>query len=101
MNWCARARGETPLDNVYDSCPSIHAEANALLYVDRSRVEGGTVYITDAACIQCAKLISNSGILKVVMRVSTVAAHRNPWATIDYFARCGIDVTIFKDLNDN
>lgn len=100
MNWCARARGETPLDNVYDSCPSIHAEANALLYVDRSRVEGGTVYITDAACIQCAKLISNSGVSRVVMRVSTIAAHRNPEATIEYFAKCGIDVTIFKDLND-
>lgn len=98
MNWCARARGETPLDNVYDSCPSIHAEANALLYVDRSRVEGGTVYITDAACIQCAKLISNSGISRVVMRVSTIAAHRNPEATIEYFAKCGIDVTIFKGV---
>jgi dCMP deaminase len=100
MNWCARAQGQTPLDNVYDSCPSIHAEANALLYVDRSRVEGGTVYITDAACIQCAKLISNSGISRVVMRVSTIAAHRNPEATIEYFAKCGIAVTIFEDLND-
>ena len=100
MSWCPRAQGLTTLDNTYDSCPSIHAEANALLYVDRSRVEGGTIYITDAACYQCAKLISNSGISRVVMRVSTIAAHRNPEATIEYFAKCGIDVTIFKDLND-
>lgn len=100
MNWCARAQGQTPLDNVYDSCPSIHAEANALLYVDRSRVEGGTVYITDAACIQCAKLISNSGVSRVVMRVSTIAAHRNPQATIEYLIKCNIDVAIFKDADD-
>ena len=100
-NWCARARGETPLDNVYDSCPSIHAEANALLYVDRSRVEGGTIYITDAACLQCAKLVSNSGVTRVVMRISSMAAHRNPGATIEYFKTCGIEVTIVEDADDN
>ncbi len=100
VNWCARARGEAPLDNMYDACPSIHAEANALLYVDRSRVEGGTIYITDAACMQCAKLVSNSGVSRVVMRVSTRAAHRNPDATIEYFNKCGIAVTITEDVND-
>ena len=93
--WCLRAQGVTPLDNMYDSCPSIHAEANALLYVDRSRVEGGTIYITDAACLQCAKLVSNSGIKKVVMRIKSTASHRNPAATIEYLSKCDIDVAIF------
>lgn len=97
INWCTRAQGVTPLDNVYDSCPSIHAEANALLYVDRSRVEGGTIYITDAACLQCAKLVSNSGIARAVMRISSTAAHRNPTATIEYFQKCGIEVSIVED----
>jgi dCMP deaminase len=94
INWCPRAQGVVPLDNLYDACPSIHAEANALLYVDRSRVEGGTIYITDVACLQCAKLVSNSGIKRVVMRVQSTAAHRNPAATIEYFAKCDIDVVI-------
>ena len=99
--WCPRAQGLTALDNTYDSCPSIHAEANALLYVDRSRVEGGTIYITDAACYQCAKLISNSGITRVVMRIGTRAAHRLPDATVDYFKKCNIDVVITEDVDDN
>jgi dCMP deaminase len=101
ISWCPRAQGLTTLDNTYDSCPSIHAEANALLYVDRSRVEGGTIYITDAACYQCAKLISNSGITRVVMRIGTRAAHRLPDATVEYFKKCNIDVVITEDVNDN
>ena len=100
IEWCPRAQGVVPLTNTYDSCPSIHAEANALLYVDRSRVEGGTIYITDAACYQCAKLISNAGIRRVVMRIGTRASHRLPDETVEYFLQCNIEVTITKDVND-
>jgi len=101
IDWCPRAQGVTALDNTYDSCPSIHAESNALLYVDRSRVEGGTIYITDAACYQCAKLISNSGITRVVMRIGERSAHRLPDATVDYFKKCNIEVVITEDVNDS
>lgn len=97
INWCPRAQGIVPLDNLYDTCPSIHAEANALLYVDRSRIEGGTIYITDVACLQCAKLVSNSGVSRVVMRVGSTAAHRKPDATIEYLKRCNLEVTILED----
>ncbi len=97
INWCPRAQGNAPLDNMYDACPSIHAEANALLYVDRSRIEGGTIYITDVACLQCAKLVSNSGVSRVVMRVASTAAHRKPEATIEYLKTCNLDVTILED----
>lgn len=97
INWCPRAQGVAPLDNVYDACPSIHAEANALMYVDRSRIEGGTIYITDVACLQCAKLVSNSGVYRVVMRVSSTAAHRKPEATIEYLKNCNLEVTILND----
>ena len=97
IDWCPRAQGIVPLDNLYDTCPSIHAEANALLYVDRSRIEGGTIYITDVACLQCAKLVSNSGVAKVVMRIGSKAAHRKPEATIEYLKNCNIDVTILED----
>ena len=97
INWCPRAQGLTTLDNTYDACPSIHSEANALLYVDRSRVEGGTIYITDVACLQCAKLVSNSGVARVVMRVSSTAAHRKPEATIEYLKKCSLEVTILED----
>ena len=97
INWCERAQGKAPLDNLYDACPSIHAEANALLYVDRSRSLGGTIYIVSAPCMQCAKLISNSGIAKVVCRVKKADMHRNPYQVLDYLRKCSIEVTTIED----
>lgn len=94
--WCPRARGEAPLDNMYDACPAIHAEANALMYVDRSSIEGGTIYVSGSPCMQCAKLISNSGLCRVVYAFSADDAHRNPEAVLDYFIRCGITVDAVK-----
>ena len=94
VNWCGRARGESELDSLYDSCPAIHAEANALMYVDRSSVLNGTVYITSAPCIQCAKLISNSGVARVVCVVRPEDLHRNPAAVFDYLQSCGISLDV-------
>jgi len=91
--WCPRAKGEAPLDNMYDACPAIHAEANALLYVDRSQVEGGTLYVTSAVCMQCAKLVSNSGVARVVMVVRKADLHRNPLETVAYLKKCGLEVS--------
>lgn len=92
INWCPRAQGKTELDNTYDACPAIHAEANALLYVDRSRVEGGTIYVTGACCMQCAKLVSNSGISRVVMKIRDIDLHRKPELVVAYLEKCGIEV---------
>lgn len=54
----------------YDSgpgmCVSNHAEANALLYADRSKIEGGTMYVTDKPCVGCTRLIANSGLAEVL-----------------------------------
>lgn len=99
INWCERAQGKAPLDNLYDACPSIHAEANALLYVDRSRSLGGTIYIVSAPCMQCAKLISNSGLAKVVCRLKKADMHRSPYEVLDYLRKCNIEVTVIKDEN--
>lgn len=45
----------------------LHAEANAITKIARSgnNSEGATLYVTDAPCIECAKLIIQSGIRKV------------------------------------
>jgi dCMP deaminase len=93
INWCPRAQGRTELDGTYDSCPAIHAEANALLYVDRSHVEDGAIYITGACCMQCAKLISNSGISRVIMKIRDIDIHRKPETVVSYLIKCGLDVT--------
>ncbi len=46
----------------------LHAEANAITKVARSNnsSEGGTLYVTSSPCIECAKLIIQSGIVRVV-----------------------------------
>ncbi len=46
----------------------LHAEANALTKVARSTNDcsGATLYITDSPCIECAKLIIQSAIARVV-----------------------------------
>ena len=92
-SWCPRAQGTAPLDNFYDACPAIHAEANALLYVDRTRIEKSTIYISSPPCMQCAKLVSNSGISRVVCVIGSEDAHRNPGTSISYLRTCGIVVT--------
>lgn len=98
LNWCERAKGSTGLTEAYTGCPSIHAEANALLYVDRSAIHNGTMYVTAPPCMNCAKLISNSGISQVICLISGKDSHRNPEEAISYLEKCGIAVTTVGDL---
>lgn len=46
----------------------LHAEANAITKLARSNhnSEGGTLYVTASPCIECAKLIIQAGIKRVV-----------------------------------
>jgi dCMP deaminase len=46
----------------------LHAEANAITKVAKtnSSSEGGTLYVTTSPCIECSKLIIQSGIKRVV-----------------------------------
>jgi dCMP deaminase len=46
----------------------LHAEANAITKVAKSNnsSEGATLYITDSPCLECAKLIIQAGIVRVV-----------------------------------
>ncbi|MDR2859447.1 MAG: dCMP deaminase family protein [Mediterranea sp.] len=46
----------------------LHAEANAITKIARSNnsSEGATLYITASPCIECAKLIIQAGIVRVV-----------------------------------
>jgi dCMP deaminase len=70
---CPRGRSDAPsladsvdLAREYGDCIAIHAEANALLHCETLHRRGATLYCTDFPCFQCAKLISNSGISRVV-----------------------------------
>ena len=46
----------------------LHAEANAITKLARSsnNSDGATLYVTDAPCIECSKLIIQAGIKRVV-----------------------------------
>src|SRR6056297_967685 len=46
----------------------LHAEANAITKVAKSGIssEGATLYVTSSPCIECAKLIIQAGIKRVV-----------------------------------
>jgi len=50
----------------------LHAEANAITKVAKSgnSSEGATLYVTTSPCLECSKLIIQSGIKRVVFSVS-------------------------------
>ena len=49
---------------------ALHAEANAITKIARSgnNSDGATLYVTDEPCIECAKLIIQAGIRRVVYK---------------------------------
>lgn len=67
----------------------LHAEANAITKLARSsnNSDGATIYITASPCIECAKLIIQSGIKRVVY-----GEHYRLTDGIDLLKRAGIQV---------
>jgi dCMP deaminase len=47
-------------------CFGLHAAANAILYASPDEREGATIYLSSVPCIECAKLIANSGLKEIV-----------------------------------
>lgn len=89
--WCGRAMsGDSSAD--YSSCPSIHAETNALVRADFTAIRGGTIYITAAICINCAKMVANSGLARVVHIVRDEDRHRDPDFVEEYLRSMGLTV---------
>lgn len=94
--WCMRAKlgpkPETVLS--YTDCPTIHAEANALSFCDRRDRIGGTIYVTGHTCANCAKLIANSGLARLVIcdPDPNDEHRRNAWESYELLETCGIEV---------
>ena len=62
---------EEIIDDVMKTRPEVlHAESNAITKLSKSTrsSEGATLYITLSPCIECAKLIIQSGIKRVVYK---------------------------------
>ena len=67
----------------------LHAEANAITKIARSgnNSDGATLYVTASPCIECAKLIVQAGIRRVVY-----AEHYHLTDGIDLLNRAGIEI---------
>jgi dCMP deaminase len=76
LGYCLKDRYGAPHGSGYESCPSAHAEWNALISASRRDVHGGDLYLAgtrylnhellDAKpCILCRRMIINAGLLNV------------------------------------
>jgi dCMP deaminase len=65
---CLREKLNIPSGQRQEICRGLHAEQNAIIQaaLHGVSVEHGTIYITHQPCITCAKMIINSGIVRVV-----------------------------------
>ena len=73
----------------------LHAEANAITKLARSNnnSDGATIYITASPCIECAKLIIQAGIKRVVYGEKYRLTDG-----IDLLERAGIEV-VYMEVN--
>ena len=73
----------------------LHAEANAITKVARSNnsSEGATLYVTSSPCIECAKLIIQAGIRRVVF-----SEYYRDTDGIDLLNRAGIETLLIGPL---
>lgn len=77
----------------------LHAEANAITKVAKSNnsSQDATLYVTSSPCIECAKLIIQSGISRVV--------YSNKYSKtegIELLKRAGVEINYIElDINEN
>ncbi|MBR2298117.1 MAG: dCMP deaminase family protein [Bacteroidales bacterium] len=71
----------------------LHAEANAITKVAKSNnsSEGATLYVTDAPCMECSKLIIQAGIRRVVYNKD----YRNTDG-LELLERAGIEICKYE-----
>lgn len=74
----------------------LHAEANAITKLARSsnNSDGATIYITASPCIECAKLIIQSGIKRVVY-----GENYRLDDGIRLLKRAGVEVELLENFN--
>lgn len=95
--WCSRAISsfENPAAREsadYSACESLHAEENALLRADYTKIRGGSIYVSGAVCINCARRIAAAELSYVYHRVGSKDTHRRPDDVEKYLRSVGINV---------
>lgn len=76
----------------------LHAEANAITKVAKSNNSsyGSTLYVTSSPCMECAKLIIQSGIIRVVY----MKKYRNTEG-LDLLRRAHIELLQIEEIAEN
>ena len=84
------------LDNGTTKPYVLHAEANAIIKIAKSgnNSNGATLYVTASPCLECSKLIIQSGIRRVVY-----SENYRLTDGVDLLKRAGIEV-VFVELED-
>jgi len=84
-------------DNMKTKPYVLHAEANAITKVAKSNnsSEGSTLYITTSPCMECAKLIIQAGIIRVVFSEK----YKNTEG-LDLLARAKVELVYIEDVSD-
>lgn len=75
----------------------LHAEANAITKVARSNnsSQGATLYVTASPCVECAKLIIQAGIRRVVFSEMYRITDG-----VDLLRRAGVECTLLTPAQD-
>lgn len=75
----------------------LHAEANAITKVARSHnsSDGATLYVTASPCMECSKLIIQSGIKRVIY-----GENYRIMDGVELLERAGIEVVYLNDLEE-
>mgnify|MGYP004509152647 CR=1 FL=1 len=81
LGFCAREKLNIKSGEKYELCRSVHAEQNAIISASRSDILGSTMYLVGKnfkdgeyvvgsdCCSMCKRVVINSGVSRVVMRV--------------------------------
>ena len=89
---CLRERLGIPSGQRQEICRGLHAEQNAIIQAALygTPIEGSSLYCTTQPCVTCAKMIINSGIVRVI--------YENPYPddfSIGLLAEAGVEVAIW------
>ena len=79
IGFCMRQKLNIPRGERYELCRSVHAEANAIISAERSKMIGSTLYLSgrevdsneiiknSICCSMCKRMVINAGIEKVIV----------------------------------
>ena len=90
---CLRKKLGIPSGTRHDMCYAVHAEQNAIIQAAKLGIEinGATLYCTHQPCILCAKMICNSGIVRVVYE----KGYPDPFS-LEIFKEAGVTVECYQ-----